>query len=219
MLPIPFTELQVATQYCCLGHASDHLGHVHLTNQNARLHAKYVCSNVRQSHWQDVCPLVMLQNSPTVCIHAATNFPKQQALCTSCWISCSSVSTFGYVQKRPRMPQIALVFRGLAGNPALVTSASTWETSNSFCMPHLQKYGSWLQADRSIESLYEQLVVSGIAGPSPASHIADYVGAFAFLATMLAKAKNARNPSLPQIRQAITEFALLPLGSQYAWDR
>ncbi|KAK9838420.1 hypothetical protein WJX84_004551 [Apatococcus fuscideae] len=73
-------------------------------------------------------------------------------------------------------------------------------------------------ADRSIESLYEQLVVSGIAGPSPARHMADYVGAFAFLGTMLAKAKNARNPSLPQIRQAITEFALLPLGSQYAWD-
>ena len=76
-----------------------------------------------------------------------------------------------------------------------------------------------VQADRSIESLYEQLVASGIAGPSPASHMADYVGAFAFLGTMLAKAKNARSPSLPQIRQAITEFALLPLGSQYAWDR
>lgn len=76
-----------------------------------------------------------------------------------------------------------------------------------------------VQADRSIESLYEQLVASGIAGPSPARHMADYVGAFAFLGTMLAKAKNARSPSLPQIRQAITEFALLPLGSQYAWDR
>merc|ERR1711998_208000 len=43
--------------------------------------------------------------------------------------------------------------------------------------------------------------------------LADYIGSFNFLGSALAKMEDVPDPSVAQVRQFLTEYAILPLGS------
>lgn len=74
-------------------------------------------------------------------------------------------------------------------------------------------------ADRSIESLFAELVSNGILVPCPHVHVRDYLGSSSYMQATLEKANLIPDPSMAQIRQALTEYAILPLGSQYIHER
>ena len=76
-----------------------------------------------------------------------------------------------------------------------------------------------LQADRSIESLFAELVSSGILQACPPHTLDAYVGCSNFLAATLEKAGATPGPSPANVRQALTEYCLLPLGSAYVHDK
>lgn len=128
------------------------------------------------------------------------------------------------------------------------------------------------QADRSIESLFAELVSNGILRPVPHVHVRDYLGSPSYVAATLEKANIIPDPSMAQVRhasampaphpsnamlcamqcdatltacwderttyvlsltrlvavggllsaqvrQALTEYCILPLGSQYIHER
>lgn len=70
-----------------------------------------------------------------------------------------------------------------------------------------------------MESIYAELVSSGIVQAVPPIKIADHLGAFNFLGATLEKAGILAQPSMAQVRQAVTEFCLLPLGSNYVHSK
>lgn len=74
-------------------------------------------------------------------------------------------------------------------------------------------------ADRSMESLFAELASNGVLVSPPKVELADYLGGYSFMGATLEKAGIIPDPSLAQIRQAVTEFAILPLGSQLAHER
>lgn len=74
-------------------------------------------------------------------------------------------------------------------------------------------------ADRSIESLFAELVSNGILQPCPHVHVRDYMGSSSYMQATLEKAGVIPDPSMAQIRTAVTECAILPLGSQYIHER
>lgn len=74
-------------------------------------------------------------------------------------------------------------------------------------------------SERSIESLFAELVSNGILVPCPHLHVRDYMGSSSFMQATLEKANVIPDPSMAQIRQALTEYAILPLGSQYIHER
>ena len=76
-----------------------------------------------------------------------------------------------------------------------------------------------MQADRSVESLYAELVSNGIVQPVPAHGVNDILGSTNFLKSNLLTAGLTPDPSLAEIRQVITEFCLLPLGSSYVHSK
>ncbi|KAG2497810.1 hypothetical protein HYH03_004081 [Edaphochlamys debaryana] len=74
-------------------------------------------------------------------------------------------------------------------------------------------------ADRSIESLFAELVSNGILQQCPHVHVRDYLGSSSFMAATLEKANIIPDPSMAQVRQALTEYCILPLGSQFIHER
>lgn len=74
-------------------------------------------------------------------------------------------------------------------------------------------------SERSIESLFAELVSNGILVPCPHLHVRDYMGSSSYMQATLEKANVIPDPSMAQIRQALTEYAILPLGSQYIHER
>ncbi|KAF6264066.1 hypothetical protein COO60DRAFT_270081 [Scenedesmus sp. NREL 46B-D3] len=74
-------------------------------------------------------------------------------------------------------------------------------------------------ADRSVESLFAELASNGVLVSPPKVELADYLGGNSVMGATLEKAGIIPDPSLAQIRQAVTEFAILPLGSQLAHER
>jgi len=71
-----------------------------------------------------------------------------------------------------------------------------------------------LTADRTLESLYEELVKEGILIQYPKVQIKDYLGEYSYLGTTLRQANIEPMPSLSDVRRVITEYCILPLGSQ-----
>lgn len=65
---------------------------------------------------------------------------------------------------------------------------------------------------RTIESLYEELVMQGIIVRSPQIRLADYEGEYSYLGTTLRQANIEPMPSLSDVRRLVTEFGILPLG-------
>ncbi|XP_077854322.1 IQ and AAA domain-containing protein 1-like [Macaca mulatta] len=70
-----------------------------------------------------------------------------------------------------------------------------------------------LTPNRSVESLYEELVISGLLRKSESVALKDYVGDFLYLGSALSLAKKLPMPSLFDIRQNVALYAVLRLGS------
>lgn len=66
--------------------------------------------------------------------------------------------------------------------------------------------------NRTIESLYEELVTEGILVRPPKVQLRDFAGEYSFLGTTLRQANIEPMPSLSDVRRVMTEFAILPLG-------
>ncbi|XP_060724553.1 dynein regulatory complex protein 11 isoform X1 [Tachysurus vachellii] len=74
-------------------------------------------------------------------------------------------------------------------------------------------------ADRTIESLYEELVLEGILIQPMTVKLCDYLGEYSYLGTSLRQADIEPMPSLSDVRQLIALYGVLPLGSQFVHER
>ncbi|KAK3245248.1 hypothetical protein CYMTET_45172 [Cymbomonas tetramitiformis] len=71
-----------------------------------------------------------------------------------------------------------------------------------------------LTADRSMESLYAELVSNNIIQPIPKAKVQDYLGGFNYLGATLEKASIIPDPSMAQVRQLVSEYGILPMASR-----
>ncbi|KAL1023124.1 hypothetical protein UPYG_G00036680 [Umbra pygmaea] len=76
-----------------------------------------------------------------------------------------------------------------------------------------------LTADRSTESLYEELVEKGLLKQAENVHLQDYVGDYSYLGTTLRQTDIEPMPSLSDVRQVVALYAVLPLGSQVVHEK
>ncbi|XP_006866877.1 PREDICTED: IQ and AAA domain-containing protein 1 [Chrysochloris asiatica] len=70
-----------------------------------------------------------------------------------------------------------------------------------------------LTANRSIESLYKELVEQGLLIQALKVNLSDYIGEYSYLGTTLRQVAIEPMPSLLDVRQLITLYGILPLGS------
>ncbi|KAK3595612.1 hypothetical protein CHS0354_009573 [Potamilus streckersoni] len=70
-----------------------------------------------------------------------------------------------------------------------------------------------LTPDRTIESLYEELVMQGIIVRCQPVKLSDFIGEYSYLGTTLRQADIEPMPSLSDVRRLVTEFGILPMGS------
>ncbi|KAF6114246.1 IQ motif containing with AAA domain 1 [Phyllostomus discolor] len=70
-----------------------------------------------------------------------------------------------------------------------------------------------LTADRTIESLYKELVEEGLLVQALKVNLSDYIGEYSYLGTTLRQVSVEPMPSLLDVRQLITLYGILPLGS------
>ncbi|DBA81732.1 hypothetical protein WJX77_003084 [Trebouxia sp. C0004] len=70
-------------------------------------------------------------------------------------------------------------------------------------------------ADRSLESLYAELVSNGIIRPCPARPLQDYLGTVNLLGSVLQAQGLIPDPSCAQMRQVLTQYCIYPLASHY----
>ena len=68
-------------------------------------------------------------------------------------------------------------------------------------------------ADRSLESLYAELVSNKIIQVTPGWKMGDYVGDFNYLGATLEKSGIYPDASMAQVRQVLTEYGVLPIGA------
>ncbi len=78
-------------------------------------------------------------------------------------------------------------------------------------------------SNQTIEFLYRQLVADGIVTPVQKTRMRDFEGSYLFLGAALDKLAEVDetrlpDPSLAQVRGAVTEFCVLPIGSQAVKD-
>lgn len=71
-----------------------------------------------------------------------------------------------------------------------------------------------LTPDRTIESLYQELVQEGIIIKYPKIRLRDYIGSMNYLASTLREKNHTPMPSLAEVRRVVTEYAILPMGSE-----
>ncbi|KAM4602204.1 dynein regulatory complex protein 11 [Polymixia lowei] len=76
-----------------------------------------------------------------------------------------------------------------------------------------------LTADRTIESLYEQLILEGFLIRPMNIKLSDYIGEYSYLGTTLRQADIEPMPSLSDVRQLIALYGILPLGSQSVHEK
>ncbi|KAK3566242.1 hypothetical protein QTP86_030030 [Hemibagrus guttatus] len=76
-----------------------------------------------------------------------------------------------------------------------------------------------LTADRSVESLYEELVVEGLLKPADNVKLYDFIGDYSYLGTTLRQTDIEPMPSLSDVRQVLSLCAVLPLGSQVIHEK
>uniref|UniRef100_A0A8C5L077 IQ motif containing with AAA domain 1 n=1 Tax=Jaculus jaculus TaxID=51337 RepID=A0A8C5L077_JACJA len=70
-----------------------------------------------------------------------------------------------------------------------------------------------LTPDRTIESLYKELVEEGLLIQAQKFNLSDYIGEYSYLGTTLRHVSIEPMPSLLDVRQLITLYGILPLGS------
>ncbi|XP_056234161.1 dynein regulatory complex protein 11 isoform X2 [Seriola aureovittata] len=71
-----------------------------------------------------------------------------------------------------------------------------------------------LTADRTLESLCQELVEQGLLKKANNVGLQDYLGDYSYLGTTLRQNDIEPMPSLSDVRQVLTLYAILPLGSQ-----
>ncbi|KAL4635364.1 IQ and AAA domain-containing protein 1 [Arapaima gigas] len=71
-----------------------------------------------------------------------------------------------------------------------------------------------LTADRTAESLYQELVEQGLVKEPENVRLEQYLGDYSYLGTTLRQTDIEPMPSLSDLRQVITLYAILPLGCQ-----
>ncbi|XP_058493439.1 dynein regulatory complex protein 11 isoform X1 [Solea solea] len=76
-----------------------------------------------------------------------------------------------------------------------------------------------LTADRTLESLCQELVELGLLKKANNVHLQDYLGDFSYLGTTLRQYDIEPMPSLSDVRQVISLYAILPLGSQVVHEK
>ncbi|XP_021021555.1 dynein regulatory complex protein 11 [Mus caroli] len=76
-----------------------------------------------------------------------------------------------------------------------------------------------LTADRTIESLYQELVEEGLLVQALKVNLSDYIGEYSYLGTTLRQVAIEPMPSLLDVRQLITLYGILPLGSAEVHER
>ncbi|XP_078100268.1 dynein regulatory complex protein 11-like [Sander vitreus] len=76
-----------------------------------------------------------------------------------------------------------------------------------------------LTADRSLQSLCEELILEGFLIQPMNIKLSDYIGEFSFLASTLRQLNVEPTPSLSDIRQLVALYAVLPLGSPAVWEK
>ncbi|XP_053775222.1 dynein regulatory complex protein 11 isoform X2 [Desmodus rotundus] len=70
-----------------------------------------------------------------------------------------------------------------------------------------------LTADRTIESLYKELVEEGLLVQALKVNLSDYIGEYSYLGTTLRQVLVEPMPSLLDVRQLVALYGILPLGS------
>ncbi|XP_066201272.1 dynein regulatory complex protein 11 isoform X1 [Saccopteryx leptura] len=70
-----------------------------------------------------------------------------------------------------------------------------------------------LTADRTIESLYKELVEEGLLVQARKVSLSDYIGEYSYLGTTLRQVSIEPMPSVLDVRQLIALYGVLPLGS------
>ncbi|XP_063173921.1 dynein regulatory complex protein 11 [Candoia aspera] len=76
-----------------------------------------------------------------------------------------------------------------------------------------------LTSDRTIDSLYQELVEEGILIRSKKVKLSDYVGEYSYLGTTLQQVNIEPMPSLTDVKQLIALYGVLPLGSQSVHEK
>ncbi|KAM6131643.1 dynein regulatory complex protein 11 [Phoenicopterus ruber ruber] len=76
-----------------------------------------------------------------------------------------------------------------------------------------------LTPDRTIDSLYRELVEEGLLIKAKTVNLSDYVGAYSYLGTTLRQVDIEPMPSLADVRQLIALYGILPLGSQTVHEK
>ncbi|KAL7884540.1 hypothetical protein AOLI_G00073100 [Acnodon oligacanthus] len=76
-----------------------------------------------------------------------------------------------------------------------------------------------LTADRTTESLCQELVEQGLLKPAENVKLQDYIGDYSYLGTTLRQTDIEPMPSLSDVRQVIALYAVLPLGSQVVHEK
>ncbi|XP_067116752.1 dynein regulatory complex protein 11 [Osmerus mordax] len=76
-----------------------------------------------------------------------------------------------------------------------------------------------LTADRTLEDLYEELVLEGFLIRPKNTRLSDYIGEYSYLGTTLRQADIEPMPSLSDVRQLLALYGILPLGSQSVHER
>ncbi|MGH0137719.1 UNVERIFIED_CONTAM: hypothetical protein FKN15_064615, partial [Acipenser sinensis] len=82
-----------------------------------------------------------------------------------------------------------------------------------------QKKEKDLTADRTIESLYEELVQEGLLIRSSRTKLTDFIGEYSYLGTTLLQADIEPMPSLSEVKQLMGLYGFLPLGSQEVHEK
>merc|ERR1712050_191724 len=76
-----------------------------------------------------------------------------------------------------------------------------------------------LTPDRTIDELYEELVMEGIIVRPPKLTLADYEGEYSYLGTTLRQANIEPMPSLSDVRRLVAEYGILPMGSSAVHEK
>ncbi|XP_075367334.1 dynein regulatory complex protein 11 [Mycteria americana] len=76
-----------------------------------------------------------------------------------------------------------------------------------------------LTPDRTIDSLYRELVEEGLLIKAKTVNLSDYVGEYSYLGTALRQVDVEPMPSLADVRQLIALYGILPLGSQTVHEK
>ncbi|XP_034386306.1 dynein regulatory complex protein 11 [Cyclopterus lumpus] len=76
-----------------------------------------------------------------------------------------------------------------------------------------------LTADRTLESLCQELVEQGLLKQANTLRLQDYLGDYNYLGTTLRQNDIEPMPSLSDVRQVLSLYAILPLGSQVVHEK